>query len=273
MNQIITSVLLIFLLGYLGFLLLVYLGQPSMIYYPNIPGKDLQATPGEAGLDFEEVQLQTRDGVELHGWYLPATDPEAVLLFLHGNAGNISHRLDSLRIFNALGLSVLIFDYRGYGRSEGRPSEEGTYRDAEAAWSYLVEERGWRAEQIVVFGRSLGAAIAAQLSGKNSPRGLILESAFTSVPDFAAEIYPYLPVRLLSRYHYDTLKHLRRVSCPVLVIHSPDDEIIPFRHGRAVFRAADEPKTFLQISGGHNEGFLQSEPRYVEGLAQFLDSL
>lgn len=148
--------------------------------------------------------------------------------FLHGNAGNISHRLDSLRIFHGLGLDVLILDYRGYGRSEGRPSEEGTYRDARAASRYLVEARGVAPERIVVFGRSIGAAIAAALAVEQRPAALILESGFTSVPDLAADLYPWLPARRLARLHYDTRARLPHVTVPVLIVHSRDDEIISF---------------------------------------------
>ncbi len=191
------------------------------------------------------------------------------MIFFHGNAGNISHRLDSLKIFNSLGLSTLIFDYRGFGRSEGKVSEEGTYRDAEAVWRY-VRERNVPSGKIILFGRSLGAAIAAHLATKHTPAGLILESAFTSVPDVAARAYWFIPARWLARFNYNTKAYLTSAKCPVLVIHSPDDDIIPFSNGRELFEAATEPKQFLKIHGGHNEGFLVSGQSYVDGLGGFL---
>jgi hypothetical protein len=250
--------------------LVLYVLQGRLIFYPNLPGRELQADPGDIGLPFEPVTLVSRDGVRLNGWYVPARDPKGTLLFFHGNAGNISHRLESLRIFHSLGMTVLIIDYRGYGRSEGKISEEGTYLDAEAAWEFVTRDKKIAPADIVLFGRSLGGAVAAHLAAQTSPGGLILESVFTSVPDLAARHYPIFPVRLLARFSYDTCAALASVSCPVLVIHSPDDEIIPYENGRLLFEAAPKPKYFLEIRGGHNEGFMASGPEYVRGLEKFL---
>jgi hypothetical protein len=192
------------------------------------------------------------------------------VLFFHGNAGNISHRLDSLSVFHRLGFNTLIFDYRGYGQSEGSPSEDGIYRDAEAALTYLREDRGIPLKTIVYFGRSLGGSVAAWLAARTSPGALIVESSFTSAPDMAAQLYPLLPARMLTRLRYNTLEYLTRVTCPVLIIHSAEDEIIPFQHGQRLFAAAPEPKRFLEIHGDHNMGFLNSGPRYEQGLQEFL---
>lgn len=255
---------------YGALLLLLFILQPRLLYYPNLPSRDVTATPEDIRLSYEPVAIVTEDRIKLDGWFIPAQDARGVLLFFHGNAGNISHRLDSLKIFNDLRLSVLIFDYRGYGRSEGRPSEQGTYRDAEAAWRYLTEQRHVPPHDIVFFGRSLGAAVATHLASRHVPRALILESAFTSVPDFAAELYPFLPARWLARFRYNTEDYLRSVDCPVLVVHGRDDEIIPYAHGERLFAAAREPKRFLEIWGGHNEGFLLSGQHYVKGLDAFL---
>ncbi|UCE88555.1 MAG: alpha/beta hydrolase [Pseudomonadota bacterium] len=259
--------------GYVLVLLVLYLLQARLLYLPGIPGREITATPAAIGLRHEDVELLTEDGVRLHGWFVPGRDARGVVLFFHGNAGNISHRLDSLRIFHQLGYSSFIIDYRGYGLSEGRPTEQGTYRDADAAWRYLVEQRGEAPHGIVVFGRSLGAAVAAYLAGAEKPRALIVETAFTSVPDLAAELYPMFPVRPLSRFRYDTRARLAGVSCPVLIVHSADDEIIPFSHGRSLFEAAREPKQMLVIRGGHNEGFIVSGNVYLDGLASFLRRL
>ncbi|MDH3329886.1 MAG: alpha/beta hydrolase [Desulfobulbaceae bacterium] len=259
--------------GLLYFLLCTYLYfmQARMLFYPGLPGRDLRAKPTDIGLEYESVHITTSDSIRLHGWFVKAGRERGTLLFFHGNAGNISHRLDSLRIFNTLGLSVLIIDYRGYGQSQGRISETGTYLDAEAAWQYLTEQKRIDPQNIILFGRSLGGAIAANLAAKHPPAALILESVFSSVPDMAARFYPVFPVRLLARFNYDTRKSLASVYCPVLVIHSPDDEIIPFENGRILFETAREPKSFLEIHGGHNEGFLASGPFYVKGLENFIN--
>lgn len=244
--------------------------QSKLLYFPS---REIVATPALVGLPYESVTLVTADHVQLDGWFLPVAEPRGVVLFFHGNAGNISHRLDSLSIFHELGLSVLIFDYRGFGRSEGGISEEGSYRDAEAAVRYLMAERDVPLRNIVYFGRSLGGAIAAHLAMKVMPAGVILESTFTSVPDLAAQLYSLLPVRLISRFSYNVKKYLESVSCPVLIVHSVDDEIIPVQHGRDLLATANEPREFLAIHGSHNEGFLLSRRDYMNGLDQFLKSV
>ncbi|GAB4365271.1 MAG: alpha/beta hydrolase [Methylohalobius crimeensis] len=248
----------------------LYFGQSALLYLPNLPSRTLAATPAAIGLDYETVHFETEDRVRLHGWFIPAKKPRNTLLFFHGNAGNISHRLDSVRIFHDLGLSVLIFDYRGYGRSEGRPSEKGTRLDARAAWRHLTEVYGIEPQRVVLFGRSLGAALAAWLATQAKPGALILESAFTSVPKLAAELYWWLPARRLARLNYPTRAYLKDVHCPVLVIHSSEDEIIPYHHGQALYAAAHPPRSFLKLRGDHNTGFLLSGERYVGGLDHFL---
>lgn len=264
------SVILTLLGAYAALVMFMFFGQSGMLYLPDLPSRELATTPRTIGLAYEDVQLRTDDGVQLHGWFIPAAQSRGTLLFFHGNAGNISHRLDSIRIFHDLKLSVLIFDYRGYGQSEGKPSEVGTQRDALAAWRYLTEERGVLPRQIVLFGRSLGAAVAAWLATQRDPGALIVESAFTSVPDVAAEHYWWLPVRLLARFEYATRDYVAAARCPVLVVHSPDDEIIGFQHGEAIFAAAKGPKELLRLRGSHNEGFLLSGAAYTGGLDAFL---
>lgn len=266
--------LLVVLVGSYGALVaLVYAMQSRLLYLPNVAGRELVTTPAAAGLPFETVRIETGDGLALHGWFVPAADACRVVLFFHGNAGNISHRIDSLQVFHALGLDVLIVDYRGYGQSEGHPSEQGTYADARAAWRWLTQERGYRSEQVVLFGRSMGAAIAAELATRVAPAAVILESAFTSVPDLAARYYWYLPVRSLARFAYATGDLVDGIDAPVLVVHSREDEIVPFEHGRAIFERAREPKALLEITGDHNSGFVTSGDHYVGGLRAFLGSL
>lgn len=245
----------------------LYLMQPRMIFYPL---RELQATPADWGLAYEEVELRSSDGLRLHGWYLPQPGAGKVLLFFHGNAGNISHRSDSLAIFHRLGLNVLIIDYRGYGRSEGSPDEAGLYRDAEAAWRYLTEQRGFAGGDVLLFGRSLGGAVAAHLASQVPAGGLILESTFSSARDFARLAFPLMSRALLMRYRFDTATALKSVSCPVLVLHSPQDEIMPFALGQAVYQAANPPKAFVELRGDHNGGFVLSQPEYEQALAGFI---
>lgn len=254
-------------LGYFGLVAFVYVRQPKMLYFPT---KEIEQTPAAIGLLFDEVTVKTADGVNIAAWFIPAPDARAVLLFCHGNGGNISHRLDSIRIFHDLGLSVLVFDYRGYGRSEGEPTEKGTYLDAEAAWEYLVKDKGIDSARIVIFGRSLGSAVAAELAMRRKAGALIIESGFTSIPDIGRKYYPHMPVSLITRFHYATIDKVSSLALPKLFIHSPSDEIIPYDHGLRLFDKAAEPKEFLQLRGDHNEGFLLSGELYINGLQQFI---
>lgn len=248
----------------------VFLFQGHLVYFP---ARTLDATPASIGLRYEDVRLETDSGNTLHGWYVPGAESARTLLFLHGNAGNISHRLDSLRIFNHLGLNVLIIDYSGYGESSGKPSESQTYDDAFTAWRYLTGNRGIASERIVVFGRSLGGGVATWLAARETPGALIVESTFISVPELAKKYYPIVPIKWLVRIRYDNVSRMPSVRCPVLVIHSRDDDLVPFAHGRTVFAAAPEPKEFLELRGDHNSGFIVSAQTYIGGLARFLDGL
>jgi hypothetical protein len=267
------SVVSAFAIGYAVLAVMLFFYQPNLLYFPNMPNRQIQATPEVIGLDYEQLTLATADDEQLDAWFIPADPARGTLLFFHGNAGNLSHRLDSIRLFNELGLSVLIFDYRGYGQSTGKPTEKGTYRDADAAWQYLVEQRGIPPEEIILFGRSLGASIAADLATRQTAAGVILESAFTSVPDIAAQLYPWLPVRWLSRYRYNTRKNLADIHSPVLVVHSRNDEIIPYSNGERLYEAANEPKLFLELRGGHNDGFMVSGDSYIKGLEVFINEV
>lgn len=254
---------------YGGLLLAVYFFQSHMVFYPET-GREIVATPAQVGLPYEDSHLQTTDGISLYGWYIPALQSRGTVLFLHGNAGNISHRLDYVQMFHRLGYSTLIFDYRGYGNSSGAPTEQGTYQDAEAAWNYLTGQMKIPPCRIVVFGESLGGAVAAWLAARQKPAALVIASGFTSVPDLGQQLYPYLPVRWLVRIRYDTRANLRNVAAPVLIAHSLEDEIVPFGHGRALFAAANPPKRFLELAGGHNDGFIYMRESWVRVLADFL---
>lgn len=267
------TVLMFVALPYAALVAFLWLRQESMLFLPDIPSRELVATPADIGLRYEPLRLATADGETLDAWFVPAAAERGVLLFFHGNAGNISHRLDSVQLFHELGLSVLIIDYRGYGRSTGRPTEAGTYEDARAAWRHLVDDRQVPPGRIVLFGRSLGGGVATWLAANATPRALIVESAFRSVPDMAAEIYWFLPVRWLARLHYPVETLLPEVAAPVLVIHSREDEIIPFAHGEALQAAAGPRARLLALQGDHNSGFLVSRRDYVAGIAAFLDEI
>ena len=253
--------------GYLAVAGLAFAFQDQLLYFPS---RTLVTTPDRYGLAYETVRLDTADGERLHGWWIPAGDARGTLLFFHGNAGNISGRLESVKQFHQLGLNVLIIDYRGYGQSTGSPSEEGLYRDAEAAWQYLVNERGTDPARVVIFGRSLGGGPATWLATQHDAGALVLESAFTSVPDMAAHHYPWLPARQLTTTQFSNRERIGQINLPLLVIHSRGDDVIPFAHGRTLFGAAREPKQFLEIDGNHNDGFLVSADRYLKAIDQFL---
>lgn len=266
-SRMLFSIVRVLVAAYVGFAVILMVFQSRFIYFPE---RRIYATPDEVGLSYEPVRFEASDGVGLAGWFIPAEKPRGIVLFCHGNAGNISHRLESIQVLHRLGLDTFIFDYRGYGQSGGRITERGTYRDAEAAWRYLVEDRQIDRTKIVIFGRSLGGTIAAWLAQDHTPKALIIESTFISVRDIAAQLYPYLPVRLMSRFNYNAVDYIRGVNCPVLIVHSRDDEMIPFSHGEKLFEAANEPKEFLEIRGSHNEGFIVSAQRYHDGLDSFI---
>ncbi len=257
-------------IAYAVIMLLVFLFQPRLVYFPQVE-HELTATPRAAGLDYEDISLHTADGVKLHAWWVPVTKARGAVLLMHGNAGNISHRIGYATMFNRLGYSVLLFDYRGYGHSGGHPDEEGTYRDADAAWRHLTEVRKVPPRDIVMVGESLGGGVATWLAVKYPPRALVLASTFTSVPDLGAQIYPWLPVRLLARVEYGNLARIGQIKAPVLIAHSRDDEVIPYAHGEALFAAAAEPRLFLSLRGGHNEVFLFTRDESIIAVRGFLE--
>jgi pimeloyl-ACP methyl ester carboxylesterase len=224
---------------------------------------------------YEDVRLAAVDA-EIHGWWLPKDGARWTVLLCHGNAGNISHRLERARLLQQRVLaSVLLFDYRGYGRSSGSPDEQGTYRDARAAYLHLVEQRGVPAGHLVLFGESLGAAVAAQLALERPAAALVLESAFTSIPEMARAAYPFLPpVGPLIRTRYETLAKLPRLRLPLLVLHGERDEIVPLEQGRRLFDAAPEPKRLFVIpAAGHNDTYLAGGEPYWRALSGFLEEL
>jgi uncharacterized protein len=239
----------------------------SFLFYPY---KQLVADPSSIGLEYEDINFKTEDGINLNGWWVPVKEAKGTVLFCHGNGGNISFLLDTIRIFHSLDLNVLVYDYRGYGKSGGSPTEEGTYLDAKAAWRYLSEAKRISPERIILAGRSLGGAIAAWLGQKYRPRMLILESTFTKAADVADFHYMIKPGCVVFGNTYNTEEYLAGVECPVLIVHSPDDEIIPHALGTRLFERARAPKEFLTIRGSHNSGFLESMAEYRAGLKRFI---
>jgi fermentation-respiration switch protein FrsA (DUF1100 family) len=242
--------------------------QPRLLYRPT---REVSLTPADIGLDFEEVSFHSSDGVALTGWYVPVKEARFTVLFCHGNGGNIMHGLDGLRLFHDLRLSCFIFDYRGYGRSGGKPREAGTYRDAQAAYDWLVREKHVPADKIILFGHSLGGSIAAHLATHVRARALVVEGAFTSYPDIGARFYPYMPVRLFAFFRYNTRAHIQQVRCPVMVMHSRHDELVPFEFGTRLYEAANEPKQFVEIAGSHNDSLVASSDLYREAWRKWLD--
>ena len=264
------SVLFIIVMAWLSIVLLVYFFQSKLVFHPD---NILVQTPESIQLEYENVFITAKDNITINGWWVPHPKPRATLLFLHGNAGNISHRLDSIRLFHQLGLSIFIIDYRGYGDSEGQITEQGSYLDAEAAWHYLKNKKNIDAEEIIIFGRSLGGAVASWLANQVTPAGLILESTFTSIIDVGKKHYPYLPIKYMANIKYDSLSNIEKINVPVLFIHSPADEIVPYALGRMLYEKANQPKRFLEISGTHNYVFLDSGQLYTDGLNEFINAV
>lgn len=248
--------------------ILVALFQRHLIYFPT---RQYANVPTDVGLAFEELALTADDGVSLAAWYIPHEQAKGTILFLHGNAGNISNRLHTINQFHGLGYGVLIPDYRGYGHSKGKPSEAGLYRDSEAAWRHLVDTRAQSPDAIILFGRSLGGAVAIELAARHTPAALVVESTFTSLTAVAKQHYPLLPVGLLLRERYDSISRIGKVTCPKLFLHGRDDDLIPIAHGRSLYEAATEPKRFIETPGGHNEAGFTYSYEYVKRVGAFLE--
>jgi fermentation-respiration switch protein FrsA (DUF1100 family) len=250
----------------------LYFRQSDHLYRPKAEWK---TTPASAGLRFEEVAFAAADGTKLSGWFVPAEGTErGVVLFFHGNYGNISYEMGPIGLYHQLSYSIFLIDYRGFGKSEGKPSEKGVAMDADAALAWLTAEKGYAAEKIVICGRSFGGAVAIPLAARSKPRALIAEAAFSSLGDIAADMHPYFPVQYLLKEKHDSESAIGRVTSPVFVAHSKDDDLIPVAHGRRLYAAANEPKTYFEFIGPHNNSaYPESQAMYRKGLEAFLDSL
>ncbi|HET6370512.1 MAG TPA: alpha/beta hydrolase [Nitrospiria bacterium] len=246
--------------------------EKSFIFFPE---KEIVETPADAGLAFDDVYLKTSDGVKINGWFVPSAGSRTTLLWFHGNAGNIGHRVDPIRrLHDALNVNILMIDYREYGKSNGEVSEEGTYRDAIAAYDYLLTRSDVDPKRIVLFGQSLGAGVAVELALKRKAAGLILEAPFTSIAAMAKAAFPWLPIGGLLSTRYDNLSKIARVNVPLLILQGDRDEVVPYAQGRQLFEAAKEPKTFYTIQGaGHNDTYLIGGEPYHRALFRFIERL
>lgn len=257
------------ILPLLGLFLLMHNFEAQLVYFPGPPPEE---TPADDGLAYEDVRLTTSDGVELAAWFMPGEAGPAggAVVFSHGNAGNIAGRIPGARAFLEAGFAVLLYDYRGYGASTGTPSEEGTYKDAEAAYDWLVKQRGFDPAGLVSYGESLGGGVAIELARRRPVAAVFVENTFTSLPDVGARLYPYLPVRLLATIRYASIEKVGELGVPLLVAHSPGDDVVPFELGRALFDAAREPKAFLATAGAHNHGGFLQRAEWKRTAADFL---
>jgi len=271
-RQVLTGVLALAAMvaaGLVALLGLAYFRQESLIFFPD---RHVRFTPADLGMAFGDVRLETSDGVTLAAWWVPAPQGRGALIFSHGNAGNMGDRVGKLRLFHDLGLSVLAFDYRGYGASQGKPSEEGTAHDMDAAVTHVRDSRGVPLDRTVFYGESLGGAVVIEAATRFPPAALVAESTFTSARAMARRHYPFVPPALV-RVGYDSLSRVRRLACPTLFLHGPADTIVPFEMGEALFRAAPEPKRFAALVGDHNSGGILESPEACRKLAELLDAV
>ena len=242
--------------------------------YVFFPTSAIERTPGDVGIEYEEVFFTTSDGVTLHGWYLPGTG-DVTWLWFHGNGGNISHRVEELALFrHLLGVNQFIFDYRGFGRSPGTPSENGTYQDSKAALNYLLSRSDLAPAKIVYFGRSLGSAVAVELASRKEPLALVLVAPFSSISDMAKVAFPFTPFHMFVRGRYDSVARIRSIHRPLLIMHGDQDTTVPLSQGKKLFEAANQPKRFQLLPGAaHNDTYIAGGGSYWDTLGEFLASL
>jgi len=272
MTWLIGSVVLL----YLALVVLLWFAESRLIYFPG-GERSLTPPPATLQLPIERAQFTAEDGVKLVGWVMPAPDNSTGfwLLVCHGNAGNLSQfdRPAHYAALRRLGLNLFAFDYRGYGESGGMPSEHGLYRDADAAYRYLREERRVPPERIILFGHSLGSAVAIDLASRTRVAGLIVEGGLISVVQRGQELYPFIPVRWIARTRFSSIDKIPRVTVPKLFLHAVADEVIPLAHGRRLFQAAAEPKTLVELAGTHSDAFALDSARYFGSIAGFIAGL
>lgn len=250
--------------------LLIMIFEEQMIYFP-FKYPEGYWKPEELGLNVEDCYFTTSDTIRLHGWFIAMKNPRPTLLWCHGNAGNITHRIDLAKKLLALNMNIFIFDYRGYGRSEGEPSEDGLYRDVVAAYDYLLTRSDVDSQHIILFGQSLGSAVAVDVATKRSCAALILEAPFTSASDVARSLMPWLPIHWVIKSKFDSISKIKTIRTPVLIIHGTNDDTIPFELGKKLFITANEPKWFYEIPGAsHNDTYIIGGKEYFQRIDEFL---
>jgi len=262
------------LIGYVVVLALCRIFEARLIFFPNYPDR-LGGDWNPRGLDAQDVWLTADDGTKLHAWWVPNDAAKFTFLAFHGNAGNVADRATVYEFLRDTPANVLALEYRGYGRSEGKPNERGVYRDAEAAYVYLVKTKGKDPKTIVSFGQSLGTAVATHLAAHHEVGGVVLEAPFLSASRVARKFYWFLPgVGLLLRSQFDTEKRLKEINAPILILHCKQDPVLPFQFGQEVYNAARLPKTFLEINGQcHEEASVIAPDSYRAALHGFLSEI
>lgn len=254
----------------LGIVFVVFYIKYIETYAIYIPVKGIEYTPEVSSLTFEDVYINTDDDVKINGWFIPADDATYTVLFCHGNGGNIGHRLEKLQFLHSINLATFIIDYRGYGMSQGRPSEKGLYLDAKAAYNYLVKDRNINPERIVLYGESLGTAVVVEVASHEKVAGIILEGSFSRGRDMAKIAYPFLPAFFFAD-SFNSLSRINKIDVPKLFIHSRDDEVVPLSLAEKLYNAAEQPKEFVMLRGGHNNAFFDCQDEYISSIKSFTD--
>lgn len=266
-KKVILNIVIIILSVYVFVIFYMFINQENYLFFPS---KEYISPPSNLGV--EEVWFKTNDGEKLHAWWLENKKDSKTVIFFHGNAGNISDRVSQVQIFKKLKLNCLMVDYRGYGKSSGKiKKEKDIYLDSLAAWDYVIKEKGVQAKDIIIWGRSLGGAVAIDLAQEKDVFAVIAESTFYSVVDMAKKQYWFLPAGLITKYKFLSNDKVKNIKAPIMIVHSRDDEIVPFEQGERLFDKAIEPKVFLEISGGHNTGIFESYDKYIEEIDKFLN--
>jgi fermentation-respiration switch protein FrsA (DUF1100 family) len=266
------NIIIIFFLIILSIVIIFFLGvkfyEKKMIFFPF---KDIEAFPSDYGIDFENIFFKTPDNIQINGWFIPSKSASKTILLFHGNAGNLSHRIEIIEMFSKLKVNSFIIDYRGYGKSNGKPSEKGIYIDAMASYEYLVNQKKIKPVNIIVYGKSLGTVVAIDLASKVKIDKLIVDSGLTSAKDMSKIIFPFLPLDIFLSVKFDSINKIKKVNCPKLFIHSTHDKTIPFSMGQQLFNMAIEPKQFYQSTGTHNEFLYINKTSISKILANFIN--
>jgi alpha-beta hydrolase superfamily lysophospholipase len=256
-------------ISYVAITGLIWWTQDWLVFRPSV---ESPIFPESEGLSHEDIAIEVIPGTKIRGWFVPAPkERRGTILYFHGNGGNLSSILSRIRSFAEQGFDSFSIDYEGYGASDGAPSEANLYRDAEAAWEWLTKERGVEPDQIVVWGHSLGGAVAIWCASKHTPRMVLLDSTFTSMPAMGAHIYPIFPIRLIAHNIFDNQERVQKIHVPILIAHSKDDGLIPFEMGQELFSAANEPKRFVELQGNHNDGF-ESTPAAWKAMIEVFEN-